>query len=179
MTRSGAAAPAPRRSESETSTGDDNYPTRAPSTPPPPACPSKQWKKPDQSSSTYKEVTQLICTASWNHIWAQAAQHHPSSPDITCKGNLRNWTAGQNNAIFELESSDGTFWIAREALPRCDYEEPYDLQYTMQSEVAVMNTVRERTTIPVPDRLHHGLAMGQRLWLPVYANVCPARSTAS
>ncbi|KAJ2906914.1 uncharacterized protein MKZ38_009777 [Zalerion maritima] len=114
-----------------------------------------QSQSPDPRPSTTKRplakrcikaievVDEIVLTGNWEYLFAEAEKHHPST--VTCAANLTKWVRGVFNVVFELAFSDGSFWVARIRL-----WDDVDLETEMLSEIATMNVIGARSSIPVP-----------------------------
>jgi hypothetical protein len=66
--------------------------------------------------------------------------------DINCSINLTRFATGFNNLVLELAFSDNIYWIARIPYRTIDN----NTKTSLLSEIATMNIVRQRTSIPIP-----------------------------
>jgi hypothetical protein len=92
----------------------------------------------------------------FNHL-SQTAQAIRRLPD--CKVLTDHFTAGRERIVFEVEFSDGTYWIARISLPPLPEEDhgaflPCPGREVNFSEIVTMRYVATRTSIPIP-RVHY------------------------
>jgi len=92
---------------------------------------------------------------------AQAIRQSPSGdgPGSGVKVLTDHFTAGREHVVFELEFSDGTFWVARISLPPLPVGAddcsllPGPGPEVMHSEIVTMGYVATKTSIPLP-RIH-------------------------
>lgn len=66
--------------------------------------------------------------------------------DFSCSINLTNFASGFNNLVVELAFSDNVYWVIR--IPHHTFDD--EDRTSLLSEIATMNIIRERTSIPVP-----------------------------
>lgn len=67
-------------------------------------------------------------------------------PSIDCGINLTQFATGFNNLVLEITFSDNIYWIAR--IPYRTIDD--NTKTSLLSEIATMNIVRQRTSIPIP-----------------------------
>ncbi|KAH8690404.1 kinase-like domain-containing protein [Phaeosphaeriaceae sp. PMI808] len=117
------------------------------------ARPSEDWSgfaglSPE--SDKYKQIKLILSSANFKHLKKCAIdsrRRHQMDlpPDTDCSINLTQFATGFNNLVFELAFSDDIYWIAR--IP---YRTTNDTKTSLLSEIATMNIVRQRTSIPIP-----------------------------
>ncbi|KAI9888209.1 MAG: hypothetical protein M1814_001090 [Vezdaea aestivalis] len=118
------------------------------------ARPSEHWSgfaglPPD--SDKYQRIKLLLSSANFKHLKMFAMdsrRRHQKDlpPDIECGINLTQFATGFNNLVLELAFSDNIYWIAR--IPYRTIDE--NARTSLLSEIATMNFVHERTSIPIP-----------------------------
>lgn len=69
--------------------------------------------------------------------------------DVFCDIDTSRFTWGLNNVVFEIRFSDGIYWVARIQITPVTGDKDGE-NVIMASEIATMNFVRSRTTIPIP-----------------------------
>ncbi|KAF8064019.1 phosphotransferase enzyme family-domain-containing protein [Lyophyllum atratum] len=85
-------------------------------------------------------------------IEAYASSLHPTKPKLPCRIIADHYTWGQSFAVFEILFDDGLSWIMRFGMRPMDayFNTAEQLERKILNEVAALQLVRERTTIPVP-----------------------------
>lgn len=118
------------------------------------ARPSDKWEgfaKLDPASETYDSIQCVLSSANFEHLEKCAVdsrrRHQTSlSLNVGCTINKIQFTSGWQNVVLELAFSDQVYWIAR-----VPYEKGEDdFKTSLLSEIATMNSIRQRTSIPVP-----------------------------
>jgi aminoglycoside phosphotransferase (APT) family kinase protein len=118
------------------------------------ARPGKDWSGfagLDPDSEAYKRIKRVLSSANFTHLKKCAIdsrRRHQKDlpPDIDCSINLTQFATGFNNLVLELAFSDNVYWIAR--IPYRTIDE--NTKTSLLSEIATMNIVRQRTSIPIP-----------------------------
>jgi hypothetical protein len=118
------------------------------------ATPSEDWSgfaglSPE--SDKYKRIKLVLSSANFEHLRKCAIdsrrRHQMDLPlDIKCSINLTQFATGFNNLVLELAFSDNIYWIARIPYRTIDN----NTKTSLLSEIATMNIVRQRTSIPIP-----------------------------
>lgn len=105
-----------------------------------------------------KKIQTVLETANFTHLCSEATkirQREKSSDVLTCSVNTAKFTSGTYNLVVALTFSDTTQWVARIMLPQ-DYDDE-NVATSLLSEIASMNFVRSKTTIPVPRIFGHNV----------------------
>jgi hypothetical protein len=102
-------------------------------------------------SDKYKRIKLVLSSANFEHLRKCAIdsrrRHQMDLPlDINCSINLTRFATGFNNLVLELAFSDNIYWIARIPYRTIDN----NTKTSLLSEIATMNIVRQRTSIPIP-----------------------------
>ncbi|USP80489.1 hypothetical protein yc1106_07763 [Curvularia clavata] len=102
-------------------------------------------------SEKYGLVKTVLDSANFQHLkkCAVDARYKDQTdlpPDINCSIDLDRFATGYENLVFEVAFSDGIRWIARIPYRTVNSH----TKTSLLSEIATMNLVRQRTTIPVP-----------------------------
>ncbi|KAF2801186.1 hypothetical protein K505DRAFT_403580 [Melanomma pulvis-pyrius CBS 109.77] len=102
-------------------------------------------------SDKYKLIKLILSSANFKHLKKCAIdsrRRHQMDlpPDIDCSINLTQFATGFNKLVFELAFSDNIYWIAR--IPYRTIDD--NTKTSLLSEIATMNIVRQRTSIPIP-----------------------------
>ncbi|KAJ5799853.1 uncharacterized protein N7518_001921 [Penicillium psychrosexuale] len=112
-------------------------------------------------SNHTKKIKKVLETANFTHLCSEASkirQREESLDSLTCSVNTAKLTSGTYNLVLALTFSDTTQWVARIMLPEDDYDdEDEDVAILLLSEIASMNYVRSKTTIPVPRIFGHSV----------------------
>ncbi|KAK4232135.1 kinase-like domain-containing protein [Podospora fimiseda] len=118
------------------------------------ASPSQDWPgfaglSPEEE--TYKKIDLVLSSANFAHLKERAIhsrrKHYPSLPfDIDCNINLTQFATGYNNVVLKITFSDDICWVAR--IPYRTIDD--STKTSLLSEIATMNFVRQRTSIPIP-----------------------------
>jgi aminoglycoside phosphotransferase len=112
-----------------------------------PARPSDQWPKLDWSQLPHSStIEKIISTGNWEYLRSEASRLYPSTQQVPCSIDLTRLASGRQNVIFEISFSNGTYWVVRVSLTQ-------DVEEQMLSEVATINLLLEKTSIPVPSVL--------------------------
>lgn len=119
------------------------------------AIPSEDWSGfagLSAETDKYKQIKLVLSCTNFKHLERCAIdsrhRHQLNLPsDIECSIKLTQSTNGFNNLVIKLTFSDNIFWIAR--IP---YRTTIDqnTKSSLLSEIATMNIVRQRTSIPAP-----------------------------
>ncbi|KAJ5807847.1 hypothetical protein N7474_009116 [Penicillium riverlandense] len=113
----------------------------------------------DPDSDHAKKIKSVLQTANWDYLCAKAVVlRQQGQPHVygtrTCSVDARKFASGFYNMVVALTFSDSVQWVARIALPR--EGESADMYRSLMSEVATMNLIRTRTTIPVAEVFAYG-----------------------
>lgn len=118
------------------------------------ARPSEDWSgfaglSPE--ADKYKRIKLVLSSANFEHLKVCAIgsrRRHQMNlpPDIDCSINLTQFATGFNNLVLEITFSDNIYWIAR--IPYRPVDD--STKTSLLSEIATMNIVRQRTSIPIP-----------------------------
>jgi aminoglycoside phosphotransferase (APT) family kinase protein len=109
--------------------------------------PSNSWagfSTLDPESDGYKQIQNLLLFADFKYLELRALLTRSVS-GVSCNIDASRFTCGFQHVIFEVAFSDNTSWIAR--VRYIPVEE--DTEASTMSEIATMDYVRSRTTIPV------------------------------
>ncbi|CAI6311274.1 unnamed protein product [Periconia digitata] len=118
------------------------------------AKPSEDWPgfaSLSPRSEKYERIKIILSSANFEHLKtcaldARRRQQVDLSPDIDCHINLTQFATGFDNLVLELSFSDNAYWIAR--IPYRTVDD--STKTSLLSEIATMNIVRQRTSIPIP-----------------------------
>ncbi|OQD64007.1 hypothetical protein PENPOL_c008G03295 [Penicillium polonicum] len=113
----------------------------------------------DTESDHVKKIQTVLETANFAHLCSEATKirQREDSLDVpTCSVNTEKFTSGTYNLVVALTFSDSTQWVARIMLPQEDEDE--DVAKLLLSEIASMDFVRSKTTIPVPRIFGHNVS---------------------
>lgn len=83
-------------------------------------------------------------------IAARFQQDNSTGSTVSCTIDPSHFAHGQNNIIFEIKFLDSVSWIARIQHISIEPSEASENGIDLQSEIATMRVIKERTTIPVP-----------------------------
>ena len=102
-------------------------------------------------SDKYGRIKLVFSSADFQHLKMRAIEsrrRHETNlpPDIDCSIGLTQFAAGYDNLVLKLVFSDNVHWVAR--IPYRTIDD--DTRTSMLSEIATMNTIHERTSIPLP-----------------------------
>ena len=102
-------------------------------------------------SDKYKRIKLILSSANFSHLkkcTIDSRRRHQINlpPDIDCSINLTQFATGFNNLVLEIAFSDNTYWIAR--IPYRTVDD--NTKTSLLSEIATMNIIRQRTSIPIP-----------------------------
>ena len=119
----------------------------------------------DCDSEHAQKVNKVLTSADFVHLRSVALQTRydedfrsntavvPQSPQspLTCTIDTSRFAVGYNNIVIEVTFSDSLQWIARIRLPDDDEpEEKESLKISIMSEIATIQLIASRTSIPVP-----------------------------
>ncbi|KND87299.1 hypothetical protein TOPH_08043 [Tolypocladium ophioglossoides CBS 100239] len=125
----------------------------------PATSPNANWATSDSldlgASETHRRIHAVLTTADFQYLQDVALrtrkiQDESTAGGITCTVDSKSYTHGRNNLVLRIAFSDDLYWIAR---VRYMPVEPSDArEHTMDilSEIATIKTLKNRTTIPVP-----------------------------
>ncbi|KAH9879334.1 hypothetical protein J1614_002773 [Plenodomus biglobosus] len=111
-------------------------------------------------SETYKRTKLVLSSANFEHlkkcaINSRRRRQIELPPDIDCNINPTQFATGFNNLVLELAFSDNIHWLARIPYRTIDG----NTQTSLLSEIATMNIVRQRTSIPIPRIFEFDISM--------------------
>lgn len=113
----------------------------------------------DTESDNAKKIQTVLETANFDHLCSEATKIRQReeflASELTCSVNTAKFTCGTYNLVVALTFSDSTQWVARIMLPQDDDDE--DVAKLLLSEIASMDFVRSKTTIPVPRIFGHSV----------------------
>lgn len=113
----------------------------------------------DTESGYAKKIQTVLETANFDHLCSEATKIRQAgeslASELTCSVNTAKFTCGTYNLVVTLTLSDTIQWVARIMLPEDDKDE--DVATLLSSEIASMNFVRPKTTIPVPRIFGHSV----------------------
>ncbi|CAI7628007.1 unnamed protein product [Penicillium viridicatum] len=113
----------------------------------------------DTENDHVKKIQTVLETANFTHLCSEATKirQREDSLDIpTCSVNTEKFTSGTYNLVVALTFSDSTQWVARIMLPQDDDDEY--IAKSLLSEIASMDFIRSKTTIPVPRIFGHNVS---------------------
>lgn len=101
-------------------------------------------------SDKHKQIKLVLSSANFEHLRTRAIvsrRRHQINlpPDVDCSISLTQFATGFNNLVLKLVFSDHVYWIAR--IPYRTIDD--STKTSMLSEIATMNIIRQRTSIPV------------------------------
>lgn len=116
--------------------------------------PSQDWSGfagLNPESDKYKRIKLILSSANFSHLkkcTIDSRHRHQINlpPDIDCSINLTQFATGFNNLVLEIAFSDNIYWIAR--IPYRTVDD--NTKTSLLSEIATMNIIRQRTSIPIP-----------------------------
>jgi isoamyl acetate esterase len=116
--------------------------------------PSEYWPgftSLDPDSEKYKRIQLILSSANFEYLKKRgidARRRYETNlpPEVDCSINLTHFASGFDNVVVELEFSDNVYWIARIQHRTIDD----NTKTSLLSEIATMNIIRKRTSIPVP-----------------------------
>ncbi|KAF2472728.1 uncharacterized protein BDR25DRAFT_365855 [Lindgomyces ingoldianus] len=102
-------------------------------------------------SERYKRIWHILSSANFEHLKKRGIdsrrRHQPHlPPDVSCSINLTHFASGFDNLVVELAFSDNVCWVAQ--IPHRDIDS--NIRTSLLSEIATINIIRKRTSIPVP-----------------------------
>lgn len=114
---------------------------------------------PSCSPTSQEQIRAVLATADFEQLRALAltarvtqpeAGGKATNPDLSCTIEQSSFAYGFNNVVLEVSFSDRVYWIAKiRYMPGNSSQEAEDA-VDLLSEIATMRTVKERTSIPVP-----------------------------
>ncbi|KAJ5356303.1 hypothetical protein N7517_010912 [Penicillium concentricum] len=112
-----------------------------------------------------KKIKTVLEKANFTHLCSEATKirREKSIDGLTCSVNIAKFTYGTYNLVIALTFSDKIQWIARIMLPQDEddlvSEDPTneDVTKSLLSEIASMNYIRSKTTIPIPRVFGHSV----------------------
>ncbi|KAJ6184505.1 hypothetical protein N7519_005806 [Penicillium mononematosum] len=112
----------------------------------------------DTESEHAQSIQTVLEKANFTYLCSEATkirQREESLNALTCSVNTTKFTSGTYNLVIALTFSDTIQWVARIMLP--PYHNDEDVAKLLLSEIASMNFVRSKTTIPVPHIFGHNV----------------------
>jgi hypothetical protein len=118
------------------------------------ATPSEDWSGfagLSLESDKYNRIKLVLSSANLEHLRKCAIDSRRRRQmdlpfDIDCSINLTQFAKWSNNLVLELAFSDNIYWIARIPYRTIDN----NTETSLLSEIATMNIVRQRTSVPIP-----------------------------
>jgi isoamyl acetate esterase len=99
---------------------------------------------------------------------ARISQDKAANPRATCFVNTSSFANGMVNLVLEVSFSDGVYWVARSRHRQLHAKSVAILL----SEIATMKTVKERTSIPVPQVFAYELSSSNPVGYPYILMEC-------
>jgi aminoglycoside phosphotransferase (APT) family kinase protein len=129
------------------------------SKPKPTGRPSDGWISWDgvRDGAHTNKIRDVFKTGDWRYLRREAVKSHqrrayvqgkPVDSGLTCEIKRTRFASGASNVVLEVAFSDLTYWIVRIRLPEVA-EEDQEVEREMQSEIATMRLIQQRTSVPV------------------------------
>lgn len=134
------------------------------------------------TNQAHAKIIAALETAKFEHLQVialssrRAADGHTPA-GVTCRVNTDSFTFGMNNIVLKLTFSDDVSWVAR-----FQYISPPDKDengFELLSEVATLRTLRNRTTIPVPQVFAFDVSTANEFGFPYMLMECLKGHTLS
>ncbi|KAF4461319.1 Aminoglycoside phosphotransferase [Fusarium albosuccineum] len=113
------------------------------------------WATPDDldtdGNAVHAQIRAVLSTANFSHLQEAALRSRNAQGEhVTCSINPESFTYGMNNLVLKVIFSDGIDWIAR--IPHAPVNATSSREHAMDmlSEIATLKTLKNRTSIPVP-----------------------------
>ena len=110
----------------------------------------------DLSDDLREQIQTMLSTADFQKLQSVALlarldrDKTAATPGLTCTIDPSRFASGFNNVVLKISFSDGERWVARIQHVPMDTAQAAGNAADLLSEIATMNTVRDRTQIPVP-----------------------------
>ncbi|OJD17343.1 hypothetical protein AJ78_02581 [Emergomyces pasteurianus Ep9510] len=119
------------------------------------------------ASHAHQQIKHILSSANFEHLKKRAIelrhQHQMNIPsDVDCSINVTQFAAGLNNLVLELAFSDNVYWIVRIPYHTIDDK----IKTSLLSEIATMNIIRQRTSIPIPRIFGFEMSMDEPFGYP-------------
>ncbi|KKZ62869.1 hypothetical protein EMCG_02779 [[Emmonsia] crescens] len=118
-------------------------------------------------SDKYQRIKHILSSANFEHLKKCAIdlrrRHQMNIPlNVDCSINLTRFATGFNNLVLELAFSDNVYWVAR--IPYRTIND--NTKTSLLSEIATMNIIRQRTSIPIPRIFGFGMSVDEPFGYP-------------
>lgn len=121
--------------------------------------------------SLHEQVQTVLSTANFRDLeklayLARIQQDRTVDPGLLCTINTSLFTYGFNNVVLEVSFSDHVYWIAKIQHISVDESEASENAMDLLSEIVTMRTVKERTSIPVPQVFAYDISRSNSVGYP-------------
>ncbi len=102
------------------------------------------------------KIRHVLATANFERLQdlalaARASRDQIADPSLSCSIDTSAFAHGFVNVVMEVAFSDNVYWIARLRYQPVRESRVAEHAVDLLSEIATMKTVRDRTSIPVPE----------------------------